>query len=314
MVKFLGQRLLLVIPTLLGVAVIVFVIIRLIPGDPIASLVGPNSTAEARDELRERLGLNESIPVQFGIWLWNLVQGDAGNSIARQEPAFDLVLRAFSQTAVLSGAAAIIALVGGLALASMRVLSTNVFLQRASSFVSTFAMSAPQYSVALIFIVLFSVGLGWFPSGGTGSAMGGGFGTTLYYLVLPATAAALVPLGIIARMASSALRDVVTAGWVEQLHARGIPNWKVHLHILHNTVPSVLAISGLQVGYLLGGVVFIEIIFSWPGLGQAVYQAITQRDLPVIQAGILIAALAFVLVNLVVDVLQGLVDPRLRRA
>jgi peptide/nickel transport system permease protein len=313
MVKYIGKRLLLAIPTLIGVSIIVFVIIRLIPGDPVASLMGPTSTAEEREAFRSRLGLDQPIPVQYAIWLGGILVGDAGMSIARQEPAMDLVLRAFSQTAVLSGAAALIAIVGGLVLASSRVMSRNRVVQSVSSFISTFAMSAPQYSIALIFIVVFSVGLGWFPSGGTGSAGGSSLGNTLWYLTLPAVAASLVPLGIIARMAASSLRDEISAGYVEQLHARGIPRWKVNGHILHNTVPSILTISGLQVGYLLGGVVFIEVIFSWPGLGQAVYQAITQRDLPVIQAGILVAALAFVAVNLVVDVLQGIVDPRLRR-
>lgn len=179
---------------------------------------------------------------------------------------------------------------------------------------SLLSISAPQYSVGLILIVYLSAGRGWFPSGGMRDPTGvSGFGDLLHHLWLPGISAALVPLGIIARMVRSSMLDALSADFVESLRARGIPEWKVRWHAFHNALPSVLTVAGLQVGYLLGGVIFVEIVFSWPGLGLIVFQSISQRDLPVIQAGVLVSALAFVVINLIVDAVHGLLDPRIRR-
>lgn len=313
MTRFIIGRVTLMIPTLLGVSIVVFVIIRVIPGDPLATMLGPNASPVEREAMRESLGLTDPIPVQYVTWLFGILGGDAGTSIARNEPALDLAARAFSQTLLLSGFAAVVAIAGGVLLAALVVMSRNRFVSRGASAFSSLAMSAPQYSVAVIFIVVFAVYVPLFPASGVRSATGGGALDVLHHLVLPGVAAALVPMGLIARMAAPVLRDISSSPFVDSLVARGIPPSRVRNHVFHNAVPSILAISGLQVGYLLGGVVFVEIIFSWPGVGMAVYQAISQRDLPVIQAGVLLSALAFVVVNLVVDVLQGVVDPRMVR-
>jgi peptide/nickel transport system permease protein len=313
-IRFVLRRLALAIPTLIGVSIIIFVTIRLVPGDPVASLLGPTGSPEARARLTEQLGLNEPIPVQYVTWLGNVVQGDLGRSISKQTDALPYVWDAFRNTITLSMFAAALAIGGGIALGYVAATAKRRATSALSSAISLFAISVPQYSIGLIFIVYLAAGRGWFPTGGMRDPTGGGGpADLLHHLWLPAIAAALVPMGIIARMVRSSMLDALSADFVESLRARGIRERKVRWHAFHNTLPAVFTIAGLQVGYLLGGVIFVEVVFSWPGLGLAVYQSITQRDLPIIQAGVLLSALAFVTVNLIVDTLHGLVDPRIRR-
>jgi len=316
MTRFLLRRLGLAIPTLLGVSFVIFVTIRIVPGDPVASLLGPTGSPEARAELTTKLGLDKPIPVQYVTWLSRVGQGDLGRSIAKQTDALPYVWEAFRNTITLSLFAAVVAIVGGIALGVIAATRRGKVASAISSGVSLFAVSAPQYSVGLILIVYLAAGQGWFPTGGMRNTTGADAGTTLdliRHLWLPGISAALVPLGIIARMVRSSMLDALAADFVEALRARGLPEWKIRWHAFHNTLPSVLTIAGLQVGYLLGGVIFVEVVFSWPGLGLVVFQSISQRDLPVIQAGVLVSALAFVVINLIVDTLHGLLDPRIRR-
>lgn len=316
MIRFLLRRLGLAVPTLLGVSFVIFVTIRIVPGDAVASLLGPTGSPEARAELTTKLGLDKPIPVQYVTWLGRVGQGDLGRSIAKQTDALPYVWEAFRNTITLSLFAAVVAIVGGIALGVIAATRRGKVASAISSGLSLFAVSAPQYSVGLIFIVYLAAGQGWFPTGGMRNTTGADAGTTLdliRHLWLPGISAALVPLGIIARMVRSSMLDALAADFVEALRARGLPEWKIRWHAFHNTLPSVLTIAGLQVGYLLGGVIFVEVVFSWPGLGLVVFQSISQRDLPVIQAGVLVSALAFVVINLIVDTLHGLLDPRIRR-
>jgi peptide/nickel transport system permease protein len=183
-----------------------------------------------------------------------------------------------------------------------------------SSILSVLTVSTPQYSIALVLLIVLSVTFPLLPSSGMYDAVGtNGVDDLLRHLIMPAIAAALAPMGIIARMFRAALLDVMGQDFIESLRARGLSELAVIRHAIHNTVPPLLTITGLQVGYLLGGVVFVETIFSWPGVGQLVFDSIARRDLPVIQAGVLISALAFVLVNVFVDTSHALIDPRVRR-
>jgi len=314
MILFLLRRLGLAVPTLIGVSVVIFVTIRLVPGDPVASLLGPTGSPEAREALTRELGLDRSIPAQYVTWLVQALQGDLGRSIAKQTGALGLVWESFQNTITLTVFAAAIAIVGGLALGIVAATRRGRFASAASSALSLFAISVPQYSIGLILIVYLAAGQGWFPTGGMRSAAGGGgIADLVHHLWLPGISAALVPLGIIARMVRSSMLDALSADFVESLRARGLPEIRIRWHAFHNALPAILTITGLQVGYLLGGVIFVEIIFAWPGLGLSVFQAISQRDLPVIQAGVLVSSLAFVAINLVVDALHGLLDPRVRR-
>jgi peptide/nickel transport system permease protein len=312
MPRFLARRVLLAIPILLGVSLVVFITIKLIPGDPVASLLGPNATPKDRAALVARLGLDRPLPSQYIAWIKGVLTGDLGRSIGKQTPVLPMVVSAMINTLILTAFAAVVAVVGGVTLGLISALRRGRATATASSATSLLAVSAPQYSVGLILIIVFSVTLGWFPAVGMYDARNQSMGSLLSHIVLPGVCAALVPMGIIARMFRASLLDELSKEYVEALRARGLPRWRVIVHAMHNTVPTMLTIAGLQFGYLLGGVVFVETIFSWPGIGLLVFTAISQRDLPVIQAGVLISALAFVLLNLFVDAVHGSIDPRIR--
>ncbi|AEA26797.1 ABC-type transporter, integral membrane subunit [Pseudonocardia dioxanivorans CB1190] len=313
MLGYVGRRLLMAIPILFGVSIVIFITIKIIPGDPVASLLGPTGSPEARAALTERLGLNEPWPVQYVTWLGHTLTGDLGTSIARRSDVAPMVLDALMNTLILSAAAAVIAIVLGVAVGALTALRRTGILARLGNALALFSISVPQYSIGLLLIIYLAAGAGLFPVSGMYNPNGdGGFVDLFNHLILPAVTAALVPAGIIARMFRSSVLDVMSMDFVEALTSRGLSHRRVMVHAFHNTVPSLLTVAGLQIGYLLGGVIFVEAVFAWPGIGLLVYQSITQRDLPVIQAGVLVSALAFVVLNLVVDALHGLVDPRIR--
>jgi peptide/nickel transport system permease protein len=308
---FFTKRLLLAIPILIGVSIVVFITIKLIPGDPVAALLGPNATPQARADLTSRLGLDDPLPVQYVHWLWSTVRGNLGTSISLQQSVGGLVLDAFANTLLLVAAALVLAVGGGVVLGSIAALRPRSVVGRVVGWFSIGAISVPQYTVALL-LLLFAVETGALPAGGMHDTGVGGPGDLLEHLLLPAIAAAVTPMGIVARMYAVSLGDVLGQEFVGSLRARGLTQPAVVRHAMHNALPSLLTITGLQVGYLLGGVLFVEVIFSWPGLGQLVYQAISSRDMPLIQAGVLLSAVVLVLVNVVVDTAHALVDPRVR--
>ncbi|MFI6346066.1 ABC transporter permease [Streptomyces sp. NPDC050560] len=313
MTGYLIKRTLSAIPILIGVSIVVFIMIKIIPGDPVASLLGPTSTPAQRAALTARLGLDQPLPVQYCQWIWHVLQGDLGTSIAKQTPVGPLVVSAFENTVILTVFAAALAFTGGVALGAVAALRRGRIAATISDLVSLVSISVPQYSISLLLIIYVAATTHWFPTSGMFNAIDGGtWGDLARHIVLPAIAAALVPMGIIARMFRATVTDVMSMDFIDALRSRGLTERGILRHAFHNTLPTLLTIAGLQLGYLLGGVIFIETVFSWPGAGLLVYQSIAQRDLPVIQAGVIVSALAFVLVNIVVDSLQAAVDPRVR--
>jgi peptide/nickel transport system permease protein len=311
-IAFFGRRLAYVIPVLLGVSIVVFATVKIIPGDPATLLAGPGALPAQVASLRDRLGLGGSIFSQYWHWFTHALHGDLGNSIAQQQPASHLVFSAFGNTLILAAYAAVIAVVFGLVIGGLGALYPRGVIGRLTSGLSAVSISIPQYSLAVLLIIYLAVNTGWFPVSGMYGTTGGGFGDLLWHGFLPALTAGLVPGGVIARIFRSALLDVLSMDFVEALRARGFSRRRILAHAVHNAVPSLLTIAGLQIGYLLGGVVFVETIFTWPGLGLLVYQSISARDLPVIQAGVLVSAVAFVLINVLVDTLHALIDSRVR--
>lgn len=310
MYSFVLRRTLLALPTLLGVTLVVFVTITLIPGDPVSSLLGPAAPPRARQELAERLGLHDPLPLRYLTWLRHVVAGDLGTSIARQRPVTEILAAALGNTLILAAAAFALAVLGGVALGAAGAAFPGRWPGRICDALATVAVSAPQYAVALILVAL---AVGRLPTGGMRDPFTpGGLGDLLLHLILPSVAAALVPLGLIARMARTVLGDLLAGDLVEHLRARGLPERRVLAHAAHNAVPSLLTIGGLQLAYLVEGAVFVETVFSWPGLGSALFQALSQRDLPVVEAGVLVVAVCFVGVNLLVDTAHAAVDPRVR--
>ncbi|HEX3459562.1 MAG TPA: ABC transporter permease [Acidimicrobiales bacterium] len=314
MERFIGRRLLICIPTLIGVTIVVFITIKIIPGNPVASLAGINSTAAVRAAITHRLGLDQPWPVQYFDWIRSTLQGNLGTSISRQVAVRPLVFSALSNTFILAGAGAVVAFVGGTLLGLWGALRHRHRDGSVADSVAALTVAAPQYSVALVLLVVLTVNITAFPSGGMyNSSGGGGLPALLDHLILPAIAVGLAPLGVIARIFRSSLIDVMNQEFVTSLRARGLSRGAVLRHAIHNTLPSLFTVAGLQIGFLLGGALFVEILFTWPGIGQLIFQSISARDYPVIEACSLVLAVAFVLLNVIIDVGHALVDPRVRQ-
>jgi peptide/nickel transport system permease protein len=310
LVRFAAWRLLLLVPIALGVSVLVFLMVKIAPGDPVASILGTHPTAGARAAVEHKYGLDKPTVVQYFYWLGNVAKGDLGESITQHVPAGGLVWRAMLNTCLLAAFAAFVAVGGGVLLGTSMAFSVNGIARRLASVVAVIALSVPQYTLSVLFIIIFAVKLEWLPTGGMRDPVTGG--GVFEHLVLPGLACGLVPMGIIARVYSASLRETASSGWVESLRARGLSTRRLIGHITYGSISPLLTIAGLQVGYLLGGVVYAEAIFAYPGVGQLIYQSISKRDLPVIQAGVLVTALAFVLLNFIVDLLRAGLDPRVR--
>ncbi|WP_432571302.1 ABC transporter permease [Kineococcus sp. SYSU DK005] len=300
---------------LLGVSLVVFLLLQLVPGDPARAVLGAGATQEAVAAVRAELGLDRPLAVQFVDYLGGLLHGDLGRSLTVNQEVSTLLVPRFENTLILTGAALVICLVVGVPLGILAARYQYRAFDRVAMFLTLAGASVPVYWFGLVLVGVFSLGLRWLPSSGMyDTREPGGAGDVLAHIALPAVAAALVPLAVIARMSRSVFVDVLQQDYIRTLRASGLSEasilWR---HGLRNALPPIVNVIGLQVGYLLGGVIFVEVVFGWPGLGQQLYTSITQRDLPVVQAGTLFVALAFVLVNLLADVCVGLLDPRTRK-
>ncbi|MGE0134942.1 MAG: ABC transporter permease [Dehalococcoidia bacterium] len=313
MLVMLVRRLAMVVPTLLGVSIVVFLLMSVLPGDPLAGLLAQDASAADRAALEQSMGLDDPLPVRYVHWLGDALTGDFGYSPYRRRDVADLLGTAFRNTLQLAVASAAVGIGLGVALGTIAAVHRGRLLDRLVSVVAMTGISVPSYWVAILLIIVFSANLHWLPAGGMSSG-GGGLLDTLKHLVMPAFASAFVSIGVTARMMRASLLETYGQDFVDTLRAKGLTGRRILWHVAKNAASPVLTVAGLQVGFLLGGSVLIETIFSWPGLGQLIFQAISARDFRVIQAGILVVAVTFVLVNLVVDLLQLVIDPRLRKA
>lgn len=310
-----ARRLGLAIPTLIGVTIIIFLLLNVLPGDPLAGLLDPSSgaTAEDRERLAEELGLNDPLPVRYVEWMGGVLQLDFGYSPFRQREVAGLIASAWMNTLILAAAAAAIGVTAGVGLGTLAALNRGGWVDRIVSAISVTGISIPNYWVAILFIIIFSATLNWLPASGMHGSEGG-FIDFLKHLIMPAVSLALVTIGMTARMTRASLMQTFGEDFVSTLRAKGLRERKVLLHVTKNAAAPILTVAGLQVGFLLGGSVLVETIFSWPGLGQLMVTAISARDLQVVQAAVLVIAVGFVLINLIVDIVQALIDPRLRNA
>ena len=337
MLKLLLKKLAALIPTLIGVTVVAFALIRLIPGDPIEIMVGERRLdPAAHAALMQQLGLDQPLHVQYLRYVGGLLQGDMGNSLVTREPVAAEFAALFPATIELAGAALLLALTVGLGLGIAAALKRGSWFDQLVMGLATVGNSMPVFWWGLVLIMFLSVGLQWTPVSGrvgiefdidpvTGfmlidsalaswrGAEPGAFTSALLHLALPATVLGTIPMAVIARMTRSAMLEVLREDYMRTARAKGLSQARVVLHHgLRNALIPVLTVLGLQVGGLLGGAVLTETIFSWPGIGKWIIDAIARRDYPVVQAGILVSALIFIVVNLVVDLLYGVVNPRLR--
>jgi dipeptide transport system permease protein len=333
LITFLLKRLALLLPTFIGITLAAFFLIRLVPGDPIEVMVGERKLdAEAHARLVTQLGLDQPLWVQYGRYLKQTVSGDLGTSIVSREPVSREFAALFPATIELALAALVLALVVGVTLGALAALNRGKFIDQGVMGLATLGYSMPIFWWGLVLIMVFSVDLGLTPVSGrvaieydiearTGfmlidsvlSREPGAFTSALRHLLLPALVLGTVPMAVIARMTRSSLLEVLREDFMRSARARGLsPLRVVVVHGLRNALIPVITVVGLQTGALLGGAVLTETIFSWPGIGKWLIDSIGRRDYPVVQAGILISALTFIAANLVVDVLYGVADPRIR--
>ena len=333
MLTFLLKRLALLVPTFIGITLVAFFLIRWVPGDPIEVMVGERRLdPEAHARLVHQMGLDRPLWVQYGSYLRQTLSGDLGTSIVSREPVSAEFAALFPATVELALCALLLALLVGLALGAVAALKRGSLVDQGVMGLATVGYSMPIFWWGLMLIMLFSVDLGWTPVSGrlaieydiatrTGfmlvdswvSGEAGAFASALRHLVLPALVLGTVPMAVIARMTRSSLLEVLREDYMRTARAKGLsPLRVVVVHGLRNALIPVITVVGLQTGALLGGAVLTETIFSWPGIGKWLIDSIARRDYPVVQAGILISALVFIAANLIVDVLYGVADPRIR--
>jgi dipeptide transport system permease protein len=333
-VVFLARRLGLVLVTFFGITVFAFALIHLIPGDPVMLMFGERNVDPAQlDQLRAQLGLDRPLIVQYGLYVWRAVHGDLGTSLATHDSVMDEFLTHFPATIELAVSAMLIAVLVGVPAGIVAALRRGSTTDYSVMGLALAGYSMPIFWWAILLILLFSVTLGLTPVSGrigitydvapaTGFMLidsllsddSGAFRSALSHLILPAIALGTIPLAVIARMTRSAMLEVLNEDYVRTARAKGLsPLRVVGLHALRNALIPVITVVGLQVGSLFGGAVLTETIFAWPGVGSWLIHGIARRDYPVLQGGILMVASIVILVNLTVDVLTGIVNPRVRQ-
>ncbi len=316
MLTFLFRRVLYTLPIMLGVALVCFALVHLSPGDPLVSILPPDASVELQQQLIELYGFNRSYPEQFASWVWRALQGDLGTSIASGRAVTEEVMRAVVNTLRLAVLATLIGFVFGCLFGFVAGYFQNSWLDKAASLTSVLGVSVPHYWLGMVLVIIFSSILMWLPPGGAGP---GGSSEWIWdwehvkHMILPAVTMSVIPMGIIARTVRALVADILAQEFIVGLRAKGLTDVGVFTHVVKNAAPTALAVMGLQLGYLLGGSILIETVFSWPGTGFLLNSAIFQRDLPLLQGTILVLAMFFVVLNLVVDVIQTLLDPRIAR-
>lgn len=302
--RYIVRRLVLVIPVLIGVSIVVFWMVRVIPGDPAAVLAGEAATEQIRDELRERLGLNEHPVIQYGIFISNAVKGDLGRSIRSKRPVVEDIKTRALPTLELAAAALTVALVIGLIAGVLSAVKPNSLIDAAGMFIALVGVSMPVFWLGLMLMLTFSYKHGLLPTAGRG---------TWQHLILPAVTLGLSSAAIIARMTRSSMLEVLRHDYVRTARAKGLRERVIVIrHGLRNALIPIVTVTGLQFGTMLGGAVLTETVFAWPGMGRFLVDSIGARDYPAVQGTVLVLALAFILINLLVDVLYAYIDPTIR--
>ena len=314
MTRFILGRLLTTIPILLGVSITIFLLMHLAPGDVTGILLGKMATESAREALRISLGLDRPLPFQYLSWLGHAIQGDFGISLAKQIPVSDFIFPKFFNTAVLALTSALLAYIVGFFVGIMAAAKPYSFFDRSSMGLTLVFGNAPPYWLGLILVFIFSIHWRIFPATGMTSMVGGGgIVDIVHHLVLPTITTAAAPAAIITRMVRASMLEVLNQDYIKVARAMGVnKNLILRKHALRNALPPIATICGLQLGYLLGGALFSEVIFAWPGIGHQLFYAIMGRDIPTVQASALFIALLFVVVNLSVDILNAYMDPKIR--
>jgi peptide/nickel transport system permease protein len=309
--KYILKRLFDLVPTLFAVAIITFIITRIIPGDPASVMLGPQASVEDVKELREELGLNDPLHVQFFHYMKDLLTGDLGVSLTYNEPVIGLILERFPNTLILSFSALLIAILIGVPAGIIAAYKQNSLIDYAVMLVSLIGVSMPIFWLGVMLVLYFSVHLGWLPATGMGSPEDGML-SFLKYLILPSITLATIPMANFARITRSSMLEVISQEYIKTARAKGLSEFLVVCkHAFKNALTPILTVLGMQISMMLGGAVLTETIYSWPGMGRLIVDAIEKRDFVVVQGTVLFIAVIFILVNLLVDILYKVVNPKI---
>jgi len=308
------NRLLSAIPVVLGITIIVFLIISLIPGDPATAILGSYATPENVSKINKDLGLDKSLPERYLIWLGNIIQGDFGRSFSLNRPVIDEVMERFNATLILSGTAFVLCSFFGILVGTISAARQYTLTDKFITFIVLIGISIPSFFLGMMMILTFAVRLKIFPVSGMYAIWGGGdLPDLINHLVMPSIALAIVATGVVARISRNAVLEILRQDYVRTARAKGVKERSILIsHVLRVAIVTILPVLGLQAGFVLSGSVYIEIVFQWPGVGRMLVDAILKRDIILVQGGVVFVSICYVFFNIAVDVLQRVLDPRIR--
>lgn len=304
MIKYILRRILMMIPVMLGVTLVVFTLMYITPGDPAEIMLGDSATIEAVAELRHELGLDDPFLVRYARFVWNLLHGDLGICYATGQPVFDRLTQTFPNSFKLAGLAVVVSTVLGMLLGVISAAKQNSIFDNIAMALAMIGNAMPNFWQGLLLMLMFSLWLGWLPASGFSS---------FKYMILPAITIGTSSAAVIARMTRSSMLEVIRADYIATARAKGQSEfWVITRHALKNALIPVVTVIGMQFGRQLGGAVLTESIFSVPGVGKMMVEAIKARNFPVVQGGVLMIALSLSIVNLLIDILYAYIDPRIK--
>ncbi len=317
MLLYLIRRILYAVPIALAVSLVCFLLVHIAPGDPVNAIVPADAPQAVVDQIKHEYGLDRPLPIQFGLWLGHVATGDLGKSLATGRSVWSDLGPAIVNTLRLAVVASVIGFVLGCTLGGLAAAYRGSWIDRCATTFAVAGVSIPHYWLGMVMVIVFSVFLGWLPAMGAGPG-----GATDWswdwqhaqFLVLPAITLSVIPMGIVTRTVRGVVSEILNQDFVNTLRGKGMLPRNIFLHVVKNAAPNALSVMGLQLGYLMGGSILVETVFSWPGTGFLLNSAIFQRDIPVLQGTILVLALFFVGLNLLVDLMQTALDPRIKRS
>ena len=314
MIAYIIKRLLSAIPVLLGISVIVFIIMALIPGDPATAILGSFATPENVEKLNRDLGLDKPMIQRYFIWLGNILQGDFGRSFSLNKDVLDEISERFGATLVLAGVSFVLCSILGVVAGALSASRQFGITDKLITLSVLIGISIPSFFLGMMMILFFSVQLRWFPVSGMWPIYGArDLSALLSHLFLPAVALSVVATGVIARLSRSAMLEVLRQDFIRTARAKGLSEARViWRHALKAAMVSVIPVLGVQAGFVLSGAVYIEMVFQWPGVGRMLVEAILKRDILLVQGGVVFVAACYVMFNIVVDIIQSLLDPRIK--
>ena len=316
MIQYLFRRIIYSIPIALAVSLVCFMLVHIAPGDPVNAIVPADAPQEVVEQIKHEYGLDKPLPVQFGLWLLHVGHGDLGRSLATGRSVWSDLAPAVLNTLRLALTASVIGFVLGVTLGGLAGAFRGTVIDRVATGFAVAGVSIPHYWLGMVMVIVFSVLLGKLPAMGAGPGGDSDWQWNwdhMQYLVLPAVTLSVIPMGIITRTVRGVVSEIMNQDFVNTLRGKGMLPRNIFLHVVKNAAPNALSVMGLQLGYLMGGSILVETVFSWPGTGFLLNSAIFQRDIPVLQGTILVLALFFVALNLLVDLVQTAIDPRIKR-